>query len=29
MDIILGGLADAMRSRDPQRTAEFLGPDLV
>jgi limonene-1,2-epoxide hydrolase len=29
IDIVLGGLADAMRSRDPQRIAEFLGPDLV
>jgi limonene-1,2-epoxide hydrolase len=29
IDIVLGGLADAMRSRDPERIAEFLGPDLV
>ncbi len=29
IDIVLGGLADAMRSRDPDRIAEFLGPDLV
>jgi len=29
IDIILGGLADAIRSRDPERIAEFLGPDLV
>ncbi len=29
IDIVLGGLADAMRSRDPERMAEFLGPDLV
>ena len=27
--IVLGGLADAIRSRDPERIAEFLGPDLV
>ena len=26
---VLGGLADAMRIRDPERIAEFLGPDLV
>jgi hypothetical protein len=26
---IVGGLTDAMRSRDPERIAEFLGPDLV
>ena len=29
IDIVLGGLADAIRSRDPERIAEFLGPDLV
>jgi hypothetical protein len=29
IDIVLGGLADAMGSRDPERIAEFLGPDLV
>ena len=29
IDIILGGLADAIRSRDPERFAEFLRPDLV
>jgi limonene-1,2-epoxide hydrolase len=29
INIVLGGLADAMRSRDPERIAEFLGPDLV
>jgi hypothetical protein len=29
IDIVLGGLADAMRSRDPERIAEFLAPDLV
>jgi len=29
IDIVLGGLADAMRSRDPEHIAEFLGPDLV
>jgi limonene-1,2-epoxide hydrolase len=29
IDIVLGGLADAMRSGDPERIAEFLGPDLV
>lgn len=29
IDIVLGGLADAMRSRDPERIAEFLDPDLV
>ena len=30
IDIVLGGLADAiLRSRDPERIAEFLGPDLV
>ena len=29
IDIVLGGLADAVRSRDPERIAEFLGPGLV
>jgi hypothetical protein len=29
IDIVLGGLADAMRGRDPEYIAEFLGPDLV
>ena len=29
IDIVLGGLADAIRGRDPERMAEFLGPDLV
>jgi limonene-1,2-epoxide hydrolase len=29
IDIVLGGLADAMRSRDPEHIAEFLGADLV
>lgn len=29
IDIVLGGLADAIRSRDPEHIAEFLGPDLV
>ena len=29
IDIVLGGLGDAIRSRDPERIAEFLGPDLV
>ncbi len=29
IDIVLGGLAEAIRSRDPERIAEFLGPDLV
>jgi len=29
IDIVLGGLADAIRSRDPERIAEFLDPDLV
>ena len=29
IDIVLGGLADAMRSSDPERIAEFLGADLV
>ncbi len=29
IDIVLGGLTDAMRSRDQARIAEFLGPDLV
>ena len=29
IDIVLGGLADAIRSRDPERIAEFFGPDLV
>ena len=29
IDIVLGGLADAIRSRDPERIAGFLGPDLV
>jgi hypothetical protein len=29
IDVVLGGPADAMRSRDPERIAEFLVPDLV
>jgi limonene-1,2-epoxide hydrolase len=29
IDNVLGGLADAIRSRDPQPIAEFLGPGLV
>jgi hypothetical protein len=29
IDIVLGGLADAMRSRDPERIAGFLRTDLV
>lgn len=29
IEIILGGLADAIRYRDPGRIAEFLAPDLV
>jgi limonene-1,2-epoxide hydrolase len=29
IDIVLGGLADAIRSRDPERIAGFLSPDLV
>lgn len=29
IEIILGGLADAVRHRDPQHIAEFLAPDLV
>ena len=29
IDIVLGGLADAIRSRDPECIAEFLGPDPV
>lgn len=29
IEVILGGLADAIRYRDPQRIAEFLAPDLV
>jgi limonene-1,2-epoxide hydrolase len=29
IEIILGGLADAVRRQDPERIAEFLAPDLV
>lgn len=29
IDIVLGGLADAIRSRDPEPIAGFLGPEVV
>lgn len=29
IEIILGGLMDAVRYRDPRRIADFLAPDLV
>jgi limonene-1,2-epoxide hydrolase len=29
IEIVLGGLADAMRNRDPERIGEFLAPGLV
>jgi hypothetical protein len=29
IEIVLGGLVDAVRYRDPKRIAGFLAPDLV
>jgi hypothetical protein len=29
IEIVLGGLVDAVRYRDPERIAGFLAPDLV
>ena len=29
IEIVLGGLVDAVRDRDPERIAGFLAPDLV